>query len=60
MKQLSPSFSAPTLSDKYGAYLTAGLDGNPNLAEVAAAARDVVSDLTERISLKASPTQWAR
>lgn len=45
MNQLSPSSSFETLVDVYGWYAVTRLDGNPDLATVAADARSMNSDL---------------
>ncbi len=47
MNQLSPVWSVETLVDVYGWYAVTRLDGNPNLAAVAADARSMNSDLEQ-------------
>lgn len=47
MNQLNPSSSVETLVDKYGWYAVTRLDGNPDLAGVAADARTMNNDLDQ-------------
>ncbi len=47
MNQLSPTSSVETLVDGYGWYAVTRLDGNPDLAAVAAEARSMNSDLDQ-------------
>jgi hypothetical protein len=47
MNQLNPNASVETLVDGYGWYAVTRLDGNPDLAEVAAEARSISNDLDQ-------------